>query len=67
MFELSDLCNSTISAKEYIKPIINGDIIFNFKTDNSQIVELASKIVEMHTNQNKYHTFQHLQFQKQSL
>ena len=55
MFELSDLCNSTISAKEYIKPIINGDIIFNFKTDNSQIVELASKIVEMHTNQNKYH------------
>ena len=55
MFELSDLCSSTISSKEYIKPIINGDIRFNFKTDNPQIVKLASKIVEMHTNQNEYH------------
>lgn len=55
MFEISDLFNATVSAKQYIEPIINGDIRFQYKTDIPQIVKLAEKIVEMQLDGGKYH------------
>lgn len=55
MFEISDLFNSTMSAKQYIKPIINGDIRFKYKTDMPQIVHLAEKIADMQLYGGKYH------------
>lgn len=55
MFEISDLYNGTVSAKQYVEPIINGDIRFKYKTDNQQIVQLAEHIVEMQLNHNNYH------------
>lgn len=55
MFEVADLYNGTVSAKQYIEPIINGKIKFRYKTDNTQIVELANQIVEMQLNHKNYH------------
>lgn len=55
MFEIADLYNGTVSAKQYIEPIINGDIRFQYKTDMPQIVKLAEKIVEMQLGGDKYH------------
>lgn len=55
MFEIADLFNATVSARQYIEPIINGDIRFQYKTDIPQIVKLAEKIVEMQLSGDKYH------------
>ncbi len=55
MFEVADLYNGTVSAKQYIEPIINGKIRFKYKTDNAQIIELANQIVEMQQNSKNYH------------
>ncbi|MBQ2933653.1 MAG: helix-turn-helix transcriptional regulator [Clostridia bacterium] len=55
MFEVADLYNGTVSAKQYIEPIINGKIRFKYKTDNSEIVLLANQIVEMQQNSKNYH------------
>jgi len=55
MFEVADLYNGTVSAKQYIEPIINGKIQFKHKTDNSEIVTLATQIVEMQLNHKNYH------------
>ena len=55
MFEVADLYNGTVSAKQYIEPIINGNIRFKYKTDNTQIVSLAEQIVEMQLNHKNYH------------
>lgn len=55
MFEVADLYNGTVSAKQYIEPIINGKIRFEYKTDNVEIVTLANQIVEMQLNHNSYH------------
>lgn len=55
MFEVADLYNGTVSAKQYIEPIINGKIRFKYKTDNSEIVTLANQIVEMQQNSKNYH------------
>ena len=55
MFEVADLYNGTVSAKQYIEPIINGKIRFKYKTDNKEIVALADKIVEMQLNHKNYH------------
>ena len=55
MFEVADLYNGTVSAKQYIEPIINGKIRFNYKTDNADIVTLANQIVEMQQNHKNYH------------
>lgn len=55
MFEVTDLYNETVSAKQYIEPIINGKIRFKYKTDNSEIVQVANKIVEMQLNNKNYH------------
>ena len=55
MFEIADLYNGTVSAKQYIEPIINGKIKFKCKTNNTQIVELANQIVEMQLNHKNYH------------
>lgn len=58
MFEVSDLYNGTVSAKQYIEPIINGKIRFKHKTDNPEIIKLAHQIVEMQLNHNKYHSLE---------
>ncbi len=55
MFEIADLYNGTVSAKQYIEPIINGKIRFKYKTDNTEIVTLANQIVEMQLNHKNYH------------
>ena len=55
MFEISDLFNGTVSAKQYIEPIINGDIRFQYKTDIPQIVKFAEKIVDMQLGGGEYH------------
>lgn len=55
MFEISDLYNGAISAKQYIGPIINGNIRFKYKTDHPKIVQLADRIVKMKLNNNDYH------------
>lgn len=55
MFEVADLYNGTVSAKQYIEPIINGKIHFKHKTDNTEIVTLANQIVEMQLNSKNYH------------
>ncbi len=55
MFEVADLYNGTVSAKQYIEPIINGKIRFKHKTDNPEIVTLATQIVEMQLNTKNYH------------
>ena len=55
MFEVADLYNGTVSAKQYIEPIINGDIKFKYKTDNKEIITLANQIVEMQLNHKGYH------------
>ena len=55
MFEISTLYNGTISAKNYIHPIINGKIRFKNKTNNKEIVNLANQIVEMQLNCKDYH------------
>ena len=55
MFEVADLYNGTVSAKQYIEPIINGKIRFKYKTDNAEIVSLAEQIVEMQLNHKSYH------------
>ncbi len=55
MFEVADLYNGTVSAKQYIEPIINGKIRFKYKTDNTEIVTLANQIVEMQLNHKNYH------------
>ena len=55
MFEAADLYNGTVSAKQYVEPIISGNIRFKYKTDNPDIVELADRIVEMQLNHNNYH------------
>lgn len=55
MFEIADLYNGTVSAKQYIEPIINGKIRFNYKTDNTEIITLANQIVEMQLNHKNYH------------
>lgn len=55
MFEVADLYNGTISAKQYIEPIINGKIRFKYKTDNTDIVKLADQIVTMQLDHKKYH------------
>ncbi len=55
MFEVADLYNGTVSAKQYIEPIINGKIRFKHKTDNKQIITLAHQIVEMQQNSKNYH------------
>lgn len=55
MFEVADLYNGTVSAKQYIEPIINGKIRFKYKTDNIDIVALANQIVEMQLNNKNYH------------
>lgn len=55
MFEVADLYNGTVSAKQYIEPIINGKIRFNYKTDNQEIITLANQIVEMQQNHKNYH------------
>lgn len=58
MFEVSDLYNGTVSAKQYIEPIINGDVRFRYKTDIPEIVSLASDIVEMNLNRDDHHPFE---------
>lgn len=58
MFEIADLYNGTISAKQYIEPIIKGDVRFKYKTDIPEIVSLASNIVEMNLNRDRYHPFE---------
>lgn len=55
MFEVADLYNGTVSAKQYIEPIINGKIRFKYKTDNAKIITLAHQIVEMQQNSKDYH------------
>ncbi len=55
MFEVADLYNGTVSAKQYIEPIINGKIRFRYKTDNADIVKIADQIVTMQLNHKKYH------------
>lgn len=55
MFEVADLYNGTVSAEQYIDPIINGKIRFKYKTDNKEIVTLANQIVEMQLNHKNYH------------
>ncbi len=55
MFEVADLYNGTVSAKQYIEPIINGNIRFKHKTDNAEIIDLANQIVEMQLNSKSYH------------
>ena len=55
MFEVADLYNGTVSAKQYIEPIINGNIRFKYKTDNSEIVDIANQIVKMQLEHNNYH------------
>lgn len=55
MFEVADLYNGTVSAKQYIEPIINGKIRFKYKTDNAEIIALANQIVEMQLNSKNYH------------
>lgn len=55
MFEVADLYNGTVSAKQYIEPIINGKIRFKYKTNNNEIVKLANQIVEMQLNSKDYH------------
>ena len=55
MFEVADLYNGTVSAKQYIEPIINGKIRFKYKTDNPKIVALANQIVVMQLNNKNYH------------
>ena len=55
MFEISDLYNGTVSAKQYIRPIINGDVKFKYKTDIPEIIQLATHIVEMQLSENQYH------------
>lgn len=55
MFEVADLYNGTVSAKHYIEPIINGDIRFQYKTNNTKIVSLADRIVQMQLNPENYH------------
>ena len=55
MFEIADLFNETVSAKQYLEPIANGDIRFQYKTNIPQIVKLAEKIVNMQLNGDKCH------------
>ncbi len=55
MFEIADLLNGTVSSKQYIEPIINGNIRFQHKTNIPQIVQLAEKIVNMQLSKDKYH------------
>lgn len=55
MFEIADLYNGTVSAKQYIEPIINGNIRFKYKTDNPEIIYIADQIVKMQLKQNDYH------------
>lgn len=54
MFEISDLYNGTVSAKQYIEPIINGNIRFKYKTDIPEIINVAERIVEMQQNHTAY-------------
>lgn len=54
MFELADLYNGTISANQYIEPILNGKVRFKYKTDNPDIVALTEKIIKMQI-ENTYH------------
>ncbi len=54
MFEIADLYNGTISAKQYIEPIINGKIRFKYKTDLPEIIDMAERIVKMQLDHNKY-------------
>ncbi len=58
MFEVADLYNGTVSAKQYVEPIINGTIRFKYKTDNVEIVSLAQQIVDMQLNHKNYHPLQ---------
>lgn len=55
MFEIADLNNGTMSAKQYIEPIISGNIRFKYKTNMPQIVQLASQIVDLQLDQQMHH------------
>ncbi len=54
MFEIADLYNGTVSAKQYIEPIINGNIRFKYKTDLPEIIDVAERIVKMQLDHKKY-------------
>lgn len=55
MFEISDLFNGTVSAKQYIEPIVKGDVRFCDKTKIPQIVGLAEKIVSTQLSESNHH------------
>lgn len=55
MFEISDLYNGSVSSKQYIEPIINGNIKFHNKTNCKKIVDLADRIVKMQLKSDDYH------------
>ncbi len=49
-FEPSLLINGTPSTERYIKPIVNGKIVFNHKSANKEMGEILLKIVEANKN-----------------
>lgn len=60
MFDPYDLYNRTISAKQYLEPIINGNIRFCYKTDNPQIVGVVNEIILSHSKKENVHPLENI-------
>ena len=58
MFDIKNLFNNTVSTARYLEPILNGELGFALKTDNREIVNLATEIVNMSQTQGGHHSLE---------
>lgn len=58
MFDIKNLFNNTVSTSRYLEPIINGEVSFALKTNDNEIVNLATEIVEMSQTKGEYHSLE---------
>ncbi len=55
MFDIDLFFNETPASKNFLKPIYDGDLLFDNKTTNREIIDQLSAIVAAYQNQTDYH------------
>ena len=60
MFEPEYLINGFISSQQYIRPLVDEEFRFVYKTNIPQILSLANQIIEMHKNKNSYNPLENI-------
>ena len=62
MFEPEYLINGFISSQQYIRPLVDEEFRFVYKTNIPQILSLANQIIEMHKNKNSYNPLENIAY-----